>query len=331
MTKPMKLMVDGIWQGDVEPTPELNAQRMIHAGSFRDRIALDGSSGYLAEGGRYHLYVSHACPFSHRVTVVHALKKLEGLVGLSVLHPIWDTPDGWVFGETALSTRDGGGGGFVRLHEAYRASQADYTGKVTVPVLWDRKSRRIVNNESLEIAEMLNHAFDGLGGDTQVDLYPPPLRSEIDALNMRVTRALATGVYAVAAARDQAEYDRAMSALFGFLDECEQRLTDGRRFLLGDRLILADVLVFTPLVRFDAVYNPLFRASRKRLVDHPRLTAYVKRIHDLPGVADTVRLDHILTHYYDGDWAVATRRGIVPEPPAADWRAAARGRQRIEK
>jgi putative glutathione S-transferase len=146
-----------------------------------------------------------------------------------------------------------------------------------------------------------------------------------------VTRALATGVYTVAAARDQAEYDRAMSALFGFLDECEQRLADGRRFLLGDRLTLADILVFTPLVRFDAVYNPLFRASRKRLVDQAHLTAYVTRIHDLAGVADTVRLDHILTHYYDGDWAVATRRGIVPEPPAIDWRQAARGRQRIEK
>jgi putative glutathione S-transferase len=327
MTKPMKLMINGSWQGDVVPTPELDAQRMIHAGRFRDRIALGGSSDDVAEGGRYHLYVSYACPFSHRVIVVHALKKLEGLVGLSVLHPIWDTPDGWVFGETPLSTPDGGGNGFVRLHEAYSASQADYTGKVTVPVLWDRKSRRIVNNESLEIATMLNDAFDHLGGDTDVDLYPPALRSEIDALTMRATRSLATGVYAVAAARDQAEYDRAMSALFGFLDECEQRLADGRRFLLGDRLTLADILVFTPLVRFDAVYNPLFRASRKRLVDQAQLTAYVKRIHGLPGVADTARLDHILTHYYDGDWAVATRRGIVPEPPAIGWREAARRRQ----
>jgi putative glutathione S-transferase len=323
----MKLMINGSWQGDVVPTPELDAQRMIHAGRFRDRIALGGSSDDVAEGGRYHLYVSYACPFSHRVIVVHALKKLEGLVGLSVLHPIWDTPDGWVFGETPLSTPDGGGSGFVRLHEAYSASQADYTGKVTVPVLWDRKSRRIVNNESLEIATMLNDAFDHLGGDTDVDLYPPALRSEIDALTMRATRSLATGVYAVAAARDQAKYDRAMSALFGFLDECEQRLADGRRFLLGDRLTLADILVFTPLVRFDAVYNPLFRASRKRLVDQAQLTAYVKRIHGLPGVADTVRLDHILTHYYDGDWAVATRRGIVPEPPAIGWREAARRRQ----
>jgi len=133
---------------------------MIHAGSFRDRVTADGSSGFAAEAGRYHLYVSYACPFSHRVLVVHALKKLRSIVGLSVVHPLWDTPDGWIFGDTALSTRDRGGSGFIRLHEAYRASRSDYTGKVTVPVLWDERSRRIISNESLEIAEMLNDAFD---------------------------------------------------------------------------------------------------------------------------------------------------------------------------
>jgi glutathionyl-hydroquinone reductase len=324
----MKLMLNGAWRGDVAPTPELEAQRMIHAGSFRDRVTMNGSSSFAVEPGRYHLYVSHACPFSHRVTIAHAMKKLEGLVGLSVVHPIWDTPDGWIFGETDLSTPDRGGSGFLHLHEAYRASRPNYTGKVIVPVLWDQKSRRIVNNESLEIAEMLNHAFDGIGGDPQVDLYPQALRSEIDVLNLRITRSLATGVYAVAAARDQVEYDGAIDELFGFLEECETRLADGRRFLLGDQLTLADVLVFTPLVRFDAVYNPLFRASRKRLVDYSRLTGLVKRIYDLPGVAATVRLDHILTHYYDGDWAVASRRGIVPHPHAVNWNtstASARG------
>lgn len=316
----MKLMLDGVWRGDVDPTPELEAQSMIHAGTFRDRITADGSSGFAADRGRYHLYVSYACPFSHRVIVVHALKKLDGIIGVSVLHPIWDTQDGWVLGDTAHSTPDRGGNGFACLHEAYRASRADYTGKVLVPVLWDRKAGRIVNNESLEIAEMLNGAFDGIGGDDRVDLYPAALRPEIDALNSRITRCLATGVYAVAAARDQAAYDSTMDLLFGFLDECEGTLTDGRRFLLGDQPTLADVLAFTPLVRFDAVYNPLFRALAKRLVDYPRLTGLVRRIHGLPGVADTVRLDHILTHYYDGDWAVARRRGIVPHPPAIDWR-----------
>jgi putative glutathione S-transferase len=160
-----------------------------------------------------------------------------------------------VFRETALSTPDLSGTDFTSLHEAYCASQADYTGKITVPVLWDRKLHRIVNNEFPEIVEMLNQAFDGIGGTAQIDLYPPALRSEIDALNLRTTRSVATGVYAVAGARDQAEYDRATNDLFGFLNDCEQQLADDRRFLLGDQLTLADILVFTPLVRFDAVYN----------------------------------------------------------------------------
>lgn len=321
MTRAMKLMIDGIWRGDVAPTPGLLAQRMIHAGSFRDRVTVDGSSQFAAERGRYHLYVSYACPFSHRVILVHALKKLDGIVGLSVVHPLWNTPDGWVFADTPLSTLDRGGQGFVRLHEAYRATRSDYTGKVTVPVLWDQKQGRIVNNESLEIAVMLNHAFDGVGGDARVDLYPHALQPDIDALAMQTARGLATGVYAVAGARDQADYNRATSELFDFLDARERELADGRRFLLGAAPTLVDVLVFAPLVRFDAVYNPLFRATRKRLVDYPRLKAYVGRLHAVPGVAETVRLDHILPHYYDGEWAVATRHGIVPEAPAVDWRS----------
>src|SRR5947207_774657 len=230
----MKLMINGVWRGDVDPTPELEAQSMIHAGGFRDRIAADGSSSFPVEPGRYHLYVSHACPFSHRVTVVHAMKKLEGLIGLSVVHPIWDTPEGWSFGETDLSTPDRGGNGFLHLHEAYRATQPNYTGKVLVPALWDRKSDRIINNESLEIALMLNCVFDGIGGDERVDLYPPGLRSDVDVLNSRISRSAATGVYAVAAARNQAEYDGATDELFEFLDECENGLADGRCFLLGE-------------------------------------------------------------------------------------------------
>jgi glutathionyl-hydroquinone reductase len=304
------------WRGEVEPTPELDAQQMIHAGQFRGRVASDRSAAFPAEAGRYHLYVSPACPFSHRVMVVRALKRLETVVGLSVLHPLWDTPDGWVFGDTDLSTVDGAGNGFRCLHEAYRASSPNYTGKVTVPVLWDQRSRRIVSNESLEIARMLNDAFDGVGGDDRVDLCPADLASAIDGLNARITKSLAAGVYAVAAARDQRDYEAAMNELFGFLDELDRQLDDGRRFLLGDRPTLADVLVYPPLVRFDAVYNPLFRASRRRLADYPRLPGLVQRIHNLPGVNGTTRYDHILTHYYDGDWAVATRRGIVPELPA---------------
>jgi glutathionyl-hydroquinone reductase len=315
----MKLMINGTWRGEVEPTPELEAQRMIHAGRFRDRITADGSSGFGAEPGRYHVYVSPACPFSHRVIIVRALKRLESVVGLSVLHPLWDTPDGWIFGDTGLSTIDGSGNGFRCLHEAYRASSPNYTGKVTVPVLWDQCLRRIVSNESLEIAHMLNDAFNEVGGERRVDLCPADQKSAMEALNARIVRNLAVGVYSVAGGRDQKEYDAAIEALFGFLDDLDRQLGDGRAFLLGDRPTLADVLVYPPLVRFDTVYNPLFRASRRRLTDYTHLPALVRRIHNLPGVAETTRYDHILTHYYDGDWAVAARRGIVPELPATSW------------
>ncbi len=315
----MKLMINGAWRGDIDPPPELDVQRMIHAGRFHDRITADGSSGYRAEPGRYHLYVSPACPFSHRVMIVRALKRLKNIVGLSVLHPLWNTPDGWIFADTDLSTADGAGNGFQCLHEAYRASSPDYTGKVTVPVLWDQRSRRIVNNESLEITQMLNEAFDEIGGDRGVDLCPADLKLAIDDLNGRIARALAVGVYSVAAARDQVEYDAAMDELFGVLDDLDRRLGDGRPFLLGKKPTLADVLAYPPLTRFDAVYNPLFRATRRRIMDYPRLPALMRRIHDLPGVAETLRYDHILAHYYDGDWAVATRRGIVPELPATSW------------
>ncbi|MGY3441270.1 glutathione S-transferase C-terminal domain-containing protein [Bradyrhizobium sp. USDA 4473] len=314
----MKLMVDGTWRGEIPPTPELDAQRMIHAGRFRERIAPDGSSRFPAEAGRYHLYVSPACPFSHRVMVVRALKRLDAVVDHSVLHPLWDTPDGWVFGDTALSTVDRAGNGFRCLYEAYGTSSPNYTGKVTVPVLWDQRSRRIVSNESLEIAHMLNDAFNELGGGDRLDLSPPDLEHELERLTARIAKSLAETVYDVAAARDQRGYDAAMDELFGFLDQLDQQLDDGRPFLLGERPTLADVLAYPPLVRFDAVYNPLFRATRRRVADYRCLPAFVKRIHDLPGVAATTRYDHILMHYYDGDWAVTTRRGIVPDLPSTN-------------
>ncbi len=321
MVNAMKLMINGLWRGDVDPTPELKAQQMIHAGRFRDRITADGASGFRAEPRRYHLYASPACPFSHRVLIVRALKQLEDIVGLSVLHPHWDTPDGWSFADTALSTIDNADNGFLHLHEAYRASAPNYTGKVTVPVLWDRHSRRIVSNESVEIAAMLNDAFDAITGDRVLDLCPAELKPAMDDLNGEIARRLSVGVYAVAGATHQRGYTAAMDQLFGFLDELDDRLSDGRRFCLGERPTLADVLVYSTLVRFDAVYNPLFRASRRRLVDYRHLPDLLRRVHALPGVAATLRYDHILTHYYDGDWAIATRRGIVPELPEMNWLA----------
>lgn len=313
----MKLMIGGVWRGDVaRPPPELEAQRAIHAGLFRGRIAADEAP----EPGRYHLYASYACPFAHRAILARALLGLEAAVGMSVLHPRWNKPEGWVFGDTPLSTPDLAGNGFTHLHQAYAATAPRYTGKVTVPVLWDRARDRIASNESAEILRVLNDvaAVSGQGPD----LYPEPLRPAIAALDAEIAADLAAGAYAVGGARDQAGYDAAIARLFGFLDGLEARLSDGRRFLHSDAVTGSDVLAFTPLVRFDAVYNPLFRASLRRLVDYPCLAAFVRRVHDLPGVAATVRFDHILSHYHDGDWGVANRRGIVPVLPAVDFRSA---------
>lgn len=316
----MKLMIDGVWRADVAPAAPGQALP-IKAGSFSGRITSDGSSGFVAETGRYHLYASYACPFAHRAIIGRVLKGLQDIVGLSVLHPTWNTPHGWVFGRTPFSTVDGGGAGFTHLHQAYAASRPTYTGKITVPVLWDSRTRQIVSNESLDILIMFNEAFHDVGGDRTLDLYPSSLRCEIDRLNARIARDLAQRVYAIGAAMTQSQYDHENSTLFRFIDELEARLADGRRFLHGEVLTVSDILAFTPLARFDAVYNPLFRASLKRLIDYPQLAAYAGRVYRLPGVADTVRFDHILMHYHDGDWGVANRRRIVPAVPQVDFRS----------
>jgi putative glutathione S-transferase len=217
-----------------------------------------------------------------------------------------------------MSMNDNGGSGFASLREAYLASDAKFTGRVSVPVLWDKATRTIVNNESLDIIRMLNDEFAPLGA-VKCDLYPGPLRAAIDALNDRTDRLLAGGVYNVAGAENQAAYDLATSQLFDFLDELEQTLIEGGPFLLGGTITIADVLVFTALVRFDPVYVPLFRIGGKRLADFPALTAFVRRVFEIPGIAETVRFDHILAHYFDSDWSIPPRRGIVPNLTQMTW------------
>jgi glutathionyl-hydroquinone reductase len=312
----MKFLINGEWS---DASPERSGQTVVHAGGFRHHITHDGSSGFPAEPDRYHLYVSHACPFSHRVMMVRALKGLEQAIDVSLLHPRWEASAGWMFGETVMSTADNGGCGFRSLHEAYLASDRTYTGRVSVPVLWDKVTRTIVNNESLDIARMLNSGFADCAEESRTDLYPEALRPAIDNLNGRTARTLANGVYDVAGASTQSAYDLATHALFGFLDELERQLSDGRPFLLGEAVTLADVLAFTPLVRFDPVYRPLFRIGRKRLDDFPRLTAFVRRVFALPGIEQTVRFDQILMHYYDSDWAIPLHRGIVPNLSEMEW------------
>ncbi|MGH8429867.1 MAG: glutathione S-transferase C-terminal domain-containing protein [Solimonas sp.] len=309
----MKLMIDGAWCGDVpEVTAEVAEKVDAHTGDFRGSVTAP-------ERGRYHLYVSYACPFAHRVIIGRALKKLEGIVGMSVLQPHWNSPDGWVFGETALSTLDLAGNGFTHLHQAFSISRPDYTGRITVPILWDRTARRIVNDQSYEILFMLNDAFDGIGAAADIDLHPSSLRAEILALSEEIVRSVALGVYVIGGAQAQDTYDAAVATLFETLDSVERRLADGRAFLHGDAATITDVLLFTPMVRFDAVYNPLFRVARRRLVDLPHLFEWTRRFHRLPGVAETVRFDHILRHYYD-DWAPRNPR-LIPVLPDRDFRS----------
>ena len=305
-----KLMVDGVWQGDVVDTPQIAAKRARSARAFRGEVRADGAGPHPSEAGRYHLFVSYACPFAHRVILAHRLKRLDGIVGLSVVHPRWNTSHGWVFGDTPLSTPDRSGEGFTHLHQAFSASKPDYTGRVTVPVLWDKAARRIVSDDSRAILSMLNSAFDRVGGDSTVDLLPRALQPEIAALSDEIASEIAAGVYRVGGAVDQDAYDAAETALFAALDRQETRLADGRAFLHGTSVTESDILLFTPLVRFEAVYAPLFRALRRRLSDYPCLWTWVKRMDSLPGVHETVRFDHILPHYYDG-WAPRNSR-IVP-------------------
>ena len=315
----MKFLVNGQWTDELPSRPANAEQGVVHPGGFRCQVSGDGSSGFPVEPGRYHLYVSHACPFSHRVTMVWALMGLGDTIDLSILHPRWQASDGWVFGESRLSTNDNGGGSHKCLRDVYLASRPDYTGRVSVPVLWDKARRTIVNNESLDIIKMLNRVFRPLVQTSLPDLYPEPLKDQIDTLNVSIGEFLAGGVYNVAAAGDQAAYDQVTRQLFVFLEELGQRLSESGRFLLGSVMTLADILAFAALVRFDPVYAPLFRVGGKRLADFSALTAYMKRVYNIPGIARTIRFDHILAHYYDSDWSIPPRRDIVPNLAEMAW------------
>jgi putative glutathione S-transferase len=281
---------------------------------FRDWITADGSSGYRAEPGRYHLYISYACPWAHRTVIFRKLKGLEDVIGMTVVDPIRDER-GWAF-------TDAVGGpdplnGFRFLAEAYRATDPGFDGRVTVPVLWDKQTGRIVNNESSEIIRMLNSEFNEWAVSGSGDFYPEALREEIDAVNTDVYDNLNNGVYRCGFAASQEAYDEAYEKLFAALDRLEARLAD-RRFLMGDTQTEADWRLFTTLVRFDPVYVGHFKCNERRLVDYPNLWAYTRDLYQTPGVAETVNLDHIKRHYY-----VTHRKinptGVVPRGPVIDY------------
>ena len=281
---------------------------------FRNWVTASGESGYLAEPDRYHLYVSLACPWAHRTVIFRKLKKLEGVISLSVVDPIRDHR-GWCFTGSEGEFPDEING-FYLLSEAYLKSDPSFDGRVTVAVLWDKKTQRIVNNESSEIIRMLNAEFNAFTEST-IDYYPVELREEIDEINDFVYTNINNGVYRTGFATTQAAYEKAFTALFATLDNLEERLS-GQSYLLGNQITEADWRLFTTLVRFDAVYYSHFKCNQKRLVDYLHLWRYTRNLYQVPGVADTVNMDHIKRHYY-GTHASLNPTGIVPKGPEIDF------------
>ncbi len=277
---------------------------------FRDWVSSDGSTGFLAEPGRYHLYISSACPWAQRAAIVRELKGLRDVVGLTVVDPIRDER-GWAFTHEPDPLN-----GFSLLQEAYAATDPDYQLSPTVPVLWDDDKRRIVSNNFHDITVMLSTEFEDFA-DTSIDLYPVELRSEIDAINADVYRDVNNGVYRCGFARSQEAYEAAFDVLFVRLDELDDRVRDVR-FLVGGRLTEADIRLFTTLVRFDAVYYVHFKCNKRRIVDYPHLWPYTQELYRLPAFRDTTDFDHIKRHYYMTHTGL-NPRGIVPKGPTLDW------------
>ena len=311
----MGMLVNGVWQDVGYDTK--SGEFMRNESVFRDRVTADGSSGLRAEPGRYHLYVSLACPWAHRTLILRALKGLDETISVSVVDPYMG-PEGWRFGDRPDCTRDSVNGAAL-LREIYLKARRDYTGRVSVPALWDRKTATIVNNESADIIRMLNREFDAYASRDLPDLYPDSLRSEIDRWNDLIYRSVNNGVYRAGFAVTQDKYEAAVRSLFETLDIIEEHL--GRhRYLCGTRLTEADWRLFPTLVRFDAVYHGHFKCNLQRLFDFPSLWGYTRELYQIPGVAATVDMRQIKEHYYRSHTRI-NPTGIVPLGPTIDFGA----------
>ncbi|SDO24060.1 putative glutathione S-transferase [Lutimaribacter pacificus] len=316
----MGQLVHGEWQDTWYDTAKTGGKFVRSTAGFRNWITADGSAGpsgeggFRAEPGRYHLYVSYACPWAHRALIFRKLKGLEDLIGVSAVHPDM-LSDGWTFG----SDFDGATGDTLYhlpfLRDIYLRADPGISGRVTVPVLWDRERETIVSNESSEIIRMFNTAFDGLTGNTD-DYWPGDLRNAIAPVNDRIYDTVNNGVYKSGFATTQRAYDEAVTALFDSLDWLEDRLAQNR-YLMGDRLTEADWRLFTTLIRFDPVYHGHFKCNRRRIVDYPNLWGYTRELYQWPGVRDTVHFDHITRHYYYSHDTINPHR-IVPIGPDID-------------
>jgi putative glutathione S-transferase len=317
-------LIDGVWHDQGDDTKSHGGRFVREDSSFRAWITADGSSGFRAEPGRYHLYVSLACPWAHRALIFRKLKKLEGAIGLSVVDPLM-AEHGWVFSNGPGCIPDPVIGARF-LHEIYTKADPGFSGRVTVPVLWDRRSGTLVSNESSEILRMFNSEFDAFG-DASLDFHPEPLRKDIGKTNAFVYSNINNGVYRCGFATTQQAYEEAFGQLFGALDELEERLSR-QRYLISDRVTEADWRLFTTLVRFDAVYVGHFKCNRQRIADYPNLSGYLRDLYQWPGVAETVNFTHLKRHYYESHRTI-NPTGVVPVGPALDL-ARPHGRDALE-
>ncbi|MGR3483464.1 glutathione S-transferase family protein [Salipiger marinus] len=319
----MGQLIDGRWSDQWYDTEKTGGKFVRSDTAFRNWVTPDGApgpsgeGGFAAEAGRYHLYVSYACPWAHRALIFRALKGLEDLIEVSVVHPDM-LSDGWAFDLDFPGTTGDRLHGLRFLREVYLRADPQISGRVTVPVLWDKSRGTIVSNESAEIIRMFNSAFDGLTGNTD-DYWPEALRAEIEPVNDRIYDTVNNGVYKAGFATTQEAYDAAVVPLFETLDWLEARLAS-QRYLMGDRLTEADWRLFTTLIRFDMVYHGHFKCNRARIVDYPSLWGYLRELYQWPGVAGTVRFDHITRHYHYSHDTINPHR-IVPIGPDLDLEA----------
>ena len=318
----MGLLVEGKWQSEAGRWADAKGRMQRPDSTLRSWITPDGSpgptrgGGFQAEAGRYHLYNTRACPWAHRTAIFRELKGLQDMIGLSVTHWLM-LENGWTF-EPAPGVIPDSVTDARFLYQVYARSEPDYSGRVSVPVLWDKQTSRIVNNESADIIRMFNSAFDGVGAKPG-DYYPEELRAEIDVVNKRVYDTLNNGVYKAGFAGSQEAYDEAVVPLFETLDWLEDKLSRAD-YLVGNRLTEADWRLFTTLLRFDPVYHTHFKCNLKRLVDYPALWRYTRRLYQHPAVRPTVNMDHIKAHYFQSHrWINPT--GIVPKGPVVDFDA----------
>lgn len=313
----MGLLVDGKWHDTWYDTSKTGGRFVRTEAQFRNWVTADGSAGpsgegdFKAESGRYHLYVSYACPWAHRTLIFRQLKGLSEHISYSVVDPLM-LENGWAFGRDELRDPlyD-----LKFMHQLYTKTQPDYSGRVTVPVLWDKKRETIVNNESAEIIRMLNTAFNDLTGNHD-DYYPSRLHNEINQINDFVYDRINNGVYKCGFATTQTAYEEAFDALFAALDDIEQRLA-GQRYLVGSELTEADWRLFTTLVRFDPVYVGHFKTNLKRIADYPNIYSYLRELYQHPGVQQTVNMTHIKKHYYASHKTI-NPTGVIPKGPALD-------------